>query len=86
MMVMTEDAEIQTKHLPYNIRNQAFTEDVDEGINLKRSIESTEKQLFERALTKYNSTREIAKALNIDQSTVVRKIKKYKLSCPANQR
>ncbi len=86
MMVMTEDAEIQTKHLPYNIRNQAFSEDTDEGINLKRSIESTEKQLFERALTKYNSTREMAKALNIDQSTVVRKMKKYKLLCPANQR
>ncbi len=86
MMVMTEDTEIRTIHLPYNIKNQAFSENAAEGINLKQSIESTEKQLFERALTKYNSTREIAKALNIDQSTVVRKMKKYKLLCPANQR
>ena len=85
MMVMTEDAEIQTKHLPFNIKNQAFSEDLGEGINLKQSIESTERQLFERALTKYKSTREIAKALNIDQSTVVRKMKKHKLLCLTNK-
>ena len=39
-----------------------------------------ERQILERALKKYGSTRKTAKALKINQSTVVRKIRKYGLS------
>ena len=41
-------------------------------------------QLLEQALKKHGSTRKVAKALKINQSTVVRKLKKFGLDalCP----
>ena len=36
-----------------------------------------EKDILQKAKDKYGSTREIGKYLHIDQSTVVRKMKKY---------
>ncbi|SDO55326.1 sigma 54-interacting transcriptional regulator [Desulforhopalus singaporensis] len=39
-----------------------------------------EKQIIKNAIAQYNSTRELAKYLNISQPTIVRKLKKYGLS------
>ena len=38
-----------------------------------------EREIFEEAVKQYKSTRELAKALRMSQSTVVRKLKKYQL-------
>lgn len=44
---------------------------------LNEIIEETERQLFEKAAKTGRSSREIAKLLNVSQTTVVRKLKKY---------
>ena len=43
---------------------------------LKQCIEEAEKQLIELAKKKYDSTTEIAKVLEVNQSTISRKMKK----------
>jgi PAS domain S-box-containing protein len=82
MLVMTEDDEINMKHLPMQIKSQIVPETVnvigDSGF--KKIIEQTEKQLLKQALLNHRSTRDIAKAMKVNQSTIVRKLKKYNLS------
>jgi PAS domain S-box-containing protein len=50
---------------------------IDGIIPVKEAIEIVEKELIQRAYKKYKTTYEMAKALGINQSTVVRKIQKY---------
>jgi PAS domain S-box-containing protein len=84
VLVMTEKDEIQARHLPAGLRDQLFSGGekvvLNENISFKRAIEQAERQLLEQALKKHGSTRKVAKALKINQSTVVRKIKKFNLS------
>ncbi len=47
-----------------------------EELNLKRIVESIEKETIEKALKLYGSTRKAASILGIDQSTVVKKAKR----------
>ncbi|MEN6438255.1 MAG: sigma 54-interacting transcriptional regulator [Syntrophobacter sp.] len=87
MLVMTEDEEIRVRHLPHYLKKQVITggERVvfHENIPFKKAMERAERQLLEQALKKHESTRKVARALRINQSTVVRKIKKYHLSTPS---
>lgn len=46
---------------------------------LNQAVEEAEKQVLTNALLSYGSSRQIAKAIGIDHSTVVRKLKKYKI-------
>jgi len=84
ILVMTEDDEINMKHLPMQIKSQIVPETVniigDSGF--KTILEQTEKQLLKQALLNHRSTRDIAKAMKVNQSTIVRKLKKYNLSPP----
>jgi transcriptional regulator with PAS, ATPase and Fis domain len=80
---MTPEEHITSIHLPSNIRSQVHSHGgklgLDETIPFKKAIESVERQILERALKKYGSTRKAAKALKINQSTVVRKTRKHGL-------
>ncbi len=81
MLVMTEAGEIHVKHLPSYLRRRMGPEDnssVYEDLPLKTVVDRTEKQVIESALKKYGSTRRAARALMIDQSTLVRKMGRYK--------
>jgi TyrR family helix-turn-helix protein len=49
-------------------------------IPLKDAIESVEKQLLEKVYAKYGTTRQMAKELKVDASTIVRKAAKYHIS------
>lgn len=83
MVVMTEDKQIETKHLPVVIKNNSHSETnviFSEHIPLKNAVEHLEKQLIKQALNKYKSTRKAAKILKVDQSTVVRKAKRYNIT------
>jgi len=84
MLVMTEDEELHVRHLPAYIRNQALPLEggmvVPANLPLHKAIEQVEKQLIEQALKKYGSTRKAAAALKLNQSTVVRKIKRYNIA------
>ncbi|MGO9137691.1 MAG: sigma-54 interaction domain-containing protein [Syntrophales bacterium] len=86
MIIMTEGDEITMKHLPIQIKSQISPEamSVIGDSSFKTTIEQTEKQLLKQALQNHKSTREIAKAMKINQSTVVRKLKKYNLSPAAD--
>ncbi|MEW6275175.1 MAG: sigma 54-interacting transcriptional regulator [Bacillota bacterium] len=47
-------------------------------IPLKQAVEELERQLLEKALVSYGSTYKAAEALKIDQSTIVKKLKKLR--------
>lgn len=89
MMIVVEGDEIGVQHLPRHLVGKG---DFREGTSLPdRSIqplrearEAMEKALLTEAMRRYRTTYEIAEVLEIDQSTVVRKINKYKLG-PAEQ-
>ncbi len=49
-------------------------------IPLKDAIESVEKQLLEKVYAKYRTTRQMAKELQVDASTIVRKAAKYHIA------
>ncbi|HOV79757.1 MAG TPA: sigma 54-interacting transcriptional regulator [Bacillota bacterium] len=83
MVVMTEDKKIGTSHLPSAIKNNAHSEInvvFSEQMPLKSAVEHLEKQIIKQALKKYKSTRKAASVLKVDQSTIVRKAKKYNLT------
>lgn len=46
---------------------------------LKQAVEEVERQLIELASQRYRTTYDIAKVLQVNQSTIVRKMKKYRL-------
>jgi transcriptional regulator with PAS, ATPase and Fis domain len=50
-------------------------------LSFKEAQEELERQLFENAAAKYHTTREIAHALGIDQSTVSRKMSRIRKKC-----
>lgn len=49
-------------------------------VPLKEAVESTEKQLLEKAYARYKTTRQMASALKVNASTVVRKAARYGLN------
>ncbi|AOT71309.1 sigma-54 interaction domain-containing protein [Geosporobacter ferrireducens] len=62
-----------------SIQNRIITENVSvkQIARLDDIIEETEKQLFKKAYRMKKTSREIAKLLNVSQTTVIRKLKKY---------
>jgi PAS domain S-box-containing protein/TyrR family helix-turn-helix protein len=55
-------------------------------IPFKDAVESVEKQILEQAYVKYRSARKIARELQVDVSTIVRKAAKYGISPPSNNK
>lgn len=83
MVVMTDDKEITTQHLPLTIRNNAHSVVnviFPEQTSLKSAVDELEKQMIKQALKKYGSTRKAARVLGVDQSTIVRKSQKYNIA------
>ncbi|TKB05844.1 sigma 54-interacting transcriptional regulator [Desulforhopalus sp. IMCC35007] len=81
IVVTTGGDIISVKDLPENIRSghvQSKTS-VEEG-SLRFTLEKVEKQIIEDALKTHGSTHKTARALGVNQSTIVRKMKRYGLS------
>lgn len=53
---------------------------LSERNTLKQTLEEVEKQVLTAAAEKYRTTREIAKALDVSQPTIVRKLNKYNIN------
>ena len=49
------------------------------GIDLKEKVNAYERDLLQRYIQKYKSSRKVAKALNVSQTTVVRKAAQYNI-------
>ncbi len=83
LLVTKEGAEITVGHLPEYIfegksrfPNRVYVLDI---CPLKEAVEELEKQLVTIAYNRLKNTYKVAEALDINQSTVVRKIQKYQL-------
>ncbi|MDP3386347.1 MAG: sigma 54-interacting transcriptional regulator [Eubacteriales bacterium] len=82
LMILTKEDIIDLNHLPANIKGENDATDavkISQIIPLKEATEQTERKILQLALNKYRSTRKIAKVLEVDQSTIVRKLKSYKI-------
>lgn len=77
IVIMTDTSLITAQSLPEEIVNSKIMIDTHKKIiPLKDLVKKTEKEMIEFALKKYKSIREAAKKLEVDHSTLVRKIKK----------
>lgn len=87
MVIVSNNEYLQINDLPWHksndhtsVKSVTYRKEDSEIIPMEKAIEQTERRLLEKAKEKYKSTRKIANVLEIDQSTVVRKMKKYGLS------
>lgn len=56
-----------------------------EGESLKDILEKVEKEVLQKVLNEQKTTRKVAEVLKIDQSTVVKKLKKYHIQVKDKQ-
>jgi len=81
LVVMTENDLVTEKDLPEEFigfsSNDKYQVVVKDVVPLEKLVEEAEKKLLSLAVERFGSTRKIAKALKVSQSTVVRKLKKY---------
>lgn len=69
---------INIKDLPANIKTIAPAANVAGTLlPLREAVENTERELLETAFTRYRSSYQVARVLQVNQSTVVRKAQKY---------
>lgn len=82
LILTTRDNLITEENLPVFIRTSAEAQPAQsmEHTSLRASMERAEKEVLTRALAEYKSTRAIAKALQVSQPTIVRKLHKYGLT------
>lgn len=85
MMIVVDTEEISEEDLPRHITGKSTSIDAKALTHyslqpLKKARDKLEKELLEEAMRQCRTTYEIAKVLEIDQSTVVRKMKRYKLN------
>ncbi len=92
MMIVVDGDEIGAQNLPRHILGKSAVSIDKTPVKgrtlqpLKAAREDLEKELFATALQLFRTTYEIAEAMEIDQSTVVRKLKKYNLTMPERNR
>ena len=85
--IVISDKDIITKEdLPVHIRDRGEESSsyvmVSGIVPLKVAVESVEKQLLEKVYGQNQTTRQMAKQLDVDASTLVRKAAKYNVSRP----
>ncbi len=84
LVVMAEKGWIDLNNLPTNIISMSddlgkgLISDLKEGKTLAQMIETVEQRILEDAKLKYGTQKKIAKALSVNQSTIARKLRKYK--------
>lgn len=82
LFIITEDHEIQLKHLPaffHSLQKKAMLDDVGSRMMpLKQAKKLLEKKLIIEAYDLYKSTYKVAEVLEVDQSTIARKLKEFR--------
>ncbi|SFH06201.1 PAS domain S-box-containing protein/intein N-terminal splicing region [Desulfotomaculum arcticum] len=85
LAVTSDGTEIKPVHLPDYVLSRISEKNnkiyIPDLCPLDEAVQEVEKQLLEKAFKTFGNTYRMAEALNINQSTVVRKMKKY-LSAP----
>jgi transcriptional regulator with PAS, ATPase and Fis domain len=79
MVVMARSEVITANDLPNKLKSLDLIHDtVDfETTSLKNAVEIFESRMIRNALQKYGTTRETARMLKVNQSTIVRKVHRY---------
>jgi PAS domain S-box-containing protein len=80
VVVTSDSSQITVADLPVELQHgdrKTMKVVVNGIIPLKMATEAVEEQLIRRAMERYKSTYKAARALGINQSTVVRKVQKY---------
>jgi PAS domain S-box-containing protein len=81
LVVITENDRIEISDLPSSITGHmtktALPPFLPEGMSLREALDKYETMIIERAMQKYRSQREVARALRVDQATISRKMKKH---------
>lgn len=87
MVIMGADKQLHISDIPWvskmigDALSCQETNSVEpETMDLNAAVEKTEREILSRAKERCSSTREIARLLKVDQSTIVRKLKKYGLT------
>jgi len=80
LVVTTEKTLIDKEDLPSFIIDASITHTLEGLPKLQESLDNLEKEILQKALTKYTSSYKIAKALGVNQSTIIRKLKKHGLT------
>ncbi|MDR2088638.1 MAG: sigma 54-interacting transcriptional regulator [Clostridiales Family XIII bacterium] len=85
MVIMSNNDYLQPDDLPWSMHEDANRKMINiiaenSEMSLQEALESLEKSILERTANTYRSTREIAEKLRVNQSTIVRKLHKYKLA------
>lgn len=84
LVVTTEKKRIEVQDLPNAIGGHKVKEIpyffLFEGISLRDALEKCESHVIERTIKKYGSQHKAAKILKVDQATISRKMKRYKIS------
>lgn len=82
LILTTRDDRITAENLPVFLRTSAQSQPIPsaEGSSLRAALERAEKEILTRALAEYKSTRAMARALQVSQPTIVRKLHKYGLT------
>ncbi len=83
MIVITNREVITKEDLPAHMWDKGPSASyvlVSGVVPLKEAVESVEKQLLERVYSQYQTTRQMAKELHVDASTLVRKAAKYNIT------
>lgn len=78
MVVVSDGDYIEIPDLPW-LASSDSSESYNEHLSLQSQLNEFEREILKKAKEKYGSSREIGKALKVDQSTIVRKLNKYKL-------
>jgi TyrR family helix-turn-helix protein len=79
MVVVSNNEYLQLNDLPW--KKELVKTNEEKNLSLKELIDAYEKAILEEAKEQYGSSRKMAEALKVDQSTIVRKLKKYKIAC-----
>ncbi len=80
LVVITPSERIEVDDLPYELvesRNKQDSQYEEDIIPLKEAVDQVERQLITKALRKYKTTRKAAEVLEVSQSTIVQKMKKW---------
>lgn len=82
LLLTTRDERITEENLPVFLRACAQTQPVQSAKNssLQAAMERAEKEILTRALAEHKSTRAMARALQVSQPTIVRKLHKHGLT------
>jgi transcriptional regulator with PAS, ATPase and Fis domain len=78
MVVISHNECLQPDDLPWN-RDAAPAEPVDEDMSLHTQLALAERRILEEAKRAYGSSRKMAEALRVNQSTIVRKMKRLRI-------